>query len=394
MEAALNGRGRNPDRVGNSRRIFGGWAQKQFAQFVGFGKINSDQSVLVPWGGKPLGSRSQVYWQVRTWDKDGQPSAWSNVASFELGLLDPGAEWKGKWITADLPRYDVEAPALDKASWISAGSTATQAAAIRLAVELPANAVIRSATIDVAADGLATIYVNGHATKQGPTSLTAPLHAEAWNQFTPGKNIIAIGSAPVRNAIRRDRGQTGRNAIAASGVIELKDGRRIEFNTDASWKASVATGTNWIAPDFDDSGWTNATVLAPYSEQPSKYWGVTIGPGRYLRKNFTATKPIATARLYATALGVYEASINDQRISSDLFAPGWTDYTKRVMVQTYDVTKLIHPGANAVGAVLGDGWYAGRLGWMGLAQYATTPAFQRPARNHLRRWHARRDCFG
>ena len=45
------------------------------------------------------------------------------------------------------------------------------------------------------------------------------------------------------------------------------------------------------------------------------------------------------------------------------------------MVQTYDVTTLLHPGANAIGAVLGDGWYTGRLGWMGAAQYGSVPAF-------------------
>jgi alpha-L-rhamnosidase len=50
------------------------------------GKVASDQSVLVSWGGKPLASRSQAFWQVRVWDKDGQPSAWSDPASFELGL--------------------------------------------------------------------------------------------------------------------------------------------------------------------------------------------------------------------------------------------------------------------------------------------------------------------
>jgi alpha-L-rhamnosidase len=339
------------------------------------GKIVSDQSVLVSWAGKPLASRSQVFWQARVWDKDGQPTAWSDVASFELGLLDTATEWKGKWITADLPRYDIEQSTLQKASWINAGSTATQAAAVRLAAELPANATIRNATIDAAADGLITIYVNGHPTTQGPTSLTAPLHAAVADQLVPGKNIIAIGSTAVRNAIRRDRGEAGRNAIAARIAIELTDGRHLEFNTDASWKAAVATGTNWSAPDFDDSSWAAATVIAPYSAQPSKYWGSTIGPGRYLRKNFAATKPIVKARLYATALGVYEASLNGQRISDDLLAPGWTDYNKRVMVQTYDVTKIIRRGENALGAVLADGWYAGRLGWMGLAQYATRPIF-------------------
>ena len=339
------------------------------------GRVVSDQSALVPWAGKPLGSRSQVFWQVRVWDKDGRPTAWSDVASFELGLLDTASEWKGKWITADLPRDDIEQSTLEKASWINAGSTATQAAAVRFTVELPTNAVVRSATIDAAADGLATIYVNGHATRQGPTSLTAPLHAEVWDELKPGTNIIAIGSAAVRGAIRRDRGQAGRNAIAASGTIELNDGKRIKFNTDGSWKAAVAPSGDWFAPDFDNSGWAAATVIAPYAAQPSKYWGNTIGPGRYLRKNFAVPRLIAKARLYATALGVYEASINGQRVSDDLLAPGWTDYRKRVMVQTYDVTRLIHAGQNTVGAVLGDGWYAGRLGWMGLAQYGTVPSF-------------------
>jgi alpha-L-rhamnosidase len=339
------------------------------------GKVVSDQSVLVPWDGKPLGSRSRVFWQVRVWDMNGQPTAWSKVASFELGLLNSATEWKGKWITADLPRYDIEKNILSKAYWINAGSKADQAAGIRLAIELPSNAIVRSAVVDAAADGRITVYVNGHPTQEGFTSLTAPLHAEVWNELTPGTNIIAIGSAAVRRNIRHDRGQPGRDAIAARVLIELQNGRRLEFNTDGSWKAAVAPGSDWFATNYDDSAWPAATVLAPYSDQPSKYCDTTIGPGRYLRKNFVAKKSIVRARLYATALGVYEAFINGRRVSNDQLAPGWTDYNKRVMVQTYNVTKLVRPGENALGAVLGDGWYAGRVGWMGLAQYGKVPYF-------------------
>ena len=339
------------------------------------GKVISDQSVLVSWNGKTPDPRAQVFWQVRIWDKDGVPTAWSDPAWFELGLLDTATHWHGQWITADLPRYDIEQSALAKSSWINAGSIAGQAAAVRLAIVLPPNAVIHSAAIDADADGLATIYVNGHPNRHGFTSLTAPLHVDIWDQLSPGTNIIAIGSAAVRNGIRHDRGTPGRNAIAASGFIELQDGRRIEFNTDGSWKAAVAPDGDWFASSFDDSNWPAATVLEPYAAQPSKYVNTTIGPGRYLRKNFTVAKPVVRARLYATALGVYEASINGHRVSDDLLAPGWTDYRKRVMVQTYDVTALVHPGENAIGAVLADGWYAGRLGWMGLAQYAARPAF-------------------
>ncbi|HEX4342898.1 MAG TPA: family 78 glycoside hydrolase catalytic domain [Verrucomicrobiae bacterium] len=339
------------------------------------GKVISDQSVLVQWTGEPLASRSQVFWKVRVWDKDGQPSAWSDPASFELGLLNSASEWRGKWITADLPRYDIEQSVLENASWISAGSAANQAASVRSVVELPTNAVIRSAVMDVAADGFITIYINGQPIQQGTTSRTAPLHAEIAAQLAPGRNVIAISSAAVRNAARRDGSATGRNAIAAHGLIELENGQHLKFNTDGAWKSSLSATNDWFAPAFDDSIWPAATIVAPYSAQPSKYTDDTIGPGRYLRKEFTAKKSIATARLYATALGTYEVTINGRSIGDSLLNPGWTDYHKRVMVQTTDVTPLLVPGKNAIGVVLSDGWYAGRLGWMGLAQYGTRPVF-------------------
>ncbi len=330
------------------------------------GKVASAESVLVPWGGPALGSRSQVFWQVRVWDKDGAPSAWSEPASFELGLLAPAREWKGLWITADLPRYDIMQPALGGASWISAGSISNQAAAARLVLELPAGAKVLGATIDAAADGLIALYVNGQPTLQGSTSHTAPFHADFGGQLVAGKNIIGIGAA----AVRLSRGG-GRNALAAHGDIELEGGRHITFNTDGAWKAAVAPATGWFETAFDDSAWPAASVLGGYHAQDlADNAGGMIGPGRYLRKTFTVRGPVAKARLYATALGVYEASINGQRVNDHQLDPGFTDYNRRVMVQTVDVTALLTPGPNAVGALLSDGWFAGRLGWMGLAQYA------------------------
>ncbi|MGA2231391.1 MAG: family 78 glycoside hydrolase catalytic domain [Tepidisphaeraceae bacterium] len=346
------------------------------------GKVASDQSVLVPWAGKPLESRAIVYWQVKVWDKDGNATDWSAPGYLELGLLHADTEWKGQWITADLPRFDIDQAPLSHAMWINAGSTAAQGAGIRLVLNLPDDAKIQSAVIDAAADGLVSLYVNGKATLQGPSSHTAPFHADFPQDLTPGKNVIAIGSLAVRNF----RGTGGRNAIAAHGVIDLQGGTRVEFNTDNTWKAAVVaalsgrgrgaaapdTTVQWYAPEFDDSSWAAATVLGPYSATAvARSADPTIGPGRYLRKSFTVKGPVAKARLYATALGVYEASINGKLVSDDQLAPGWTDYFKRVMVQTYDVTALLQPGqTNSVAALLGDGWFAGRVGWMGLAQYA------------------------
>ena len=96
-------------------------------------------------------------------------------------------------------------------------------------------------------------------------------------------------------------------------------------------------------------------------------------PAPYLRKSFTLPAEIASARLYVTALGLHESSINGKPVSDDVFTPGWTDYAKRVQYNVYDVTKLLQPGENILGAILGDGWAAGHIGWGHRQQYVDRP---------------------
>jgi alpha-L-rhamnosidase len=97
-------------------------------------------------------------------------------------------------------------------------------------------------------------------------------------------------------------------------------------------------------------------------------------PAPYFRKTFQAARPLAGARLHITALGLYEAEINGQRVGDHVFAPGWTDYHTRVAVQTYDVTSLLRSGENVLGAILGDGWYCGHVAWKGRRVYGDKPA--------------------
>ena len=69
-------------------------------------------------------------------------------------------------------------------------------------------------------------------------------------------------------------------------------------------------------------------------------------------------------------MGLYELEINGQRVGADYFTPGWTDYDKRVYYLTYDVIGMVRPGGeNVIGAILGDGWYAGEIGWLGQRLY-------------------------
>ena len=77
-----------------------------------------------------------------------------------------------------------------------------------------------------------------------------------------------------------------------------------------------------------------------------------------LRTDFAVAKPVVSARLYATALGAYEAFLNGARVGDALLAPESTDFRQRVLYRVYDVTDLVRAGANVLGAHVGDGWYA------------------------------------
>ncbi|MDE3167019.1 MAG: alpha-L-rhamnosidase N-terminal domain-containing protein, partial [Acidobacteriota bacterium] len=82
-----------------------------------------------------------------------------------------------------------------------------------------------------------------------------------------------------------------------------------------------------------------------------------------LRTTFQAPKPIDRARLYVTARGVYEMYLNGRRVGDDHYNPGLTQYNVTHFYQTYDVTPLLRPGANALGAMLGEGWFSGLLSY-------------------------------
>ncbi len=75
------------------------------------------------------------------------------------------------------------------------------------------------------------------------------------------------------------------------------------------------------------------------------------------RKEFEVGKKIKEATLFITGLGQYEASINGQKVGNSFLSPGWTNYDKTVLYNTYDVTSLLKQGKNAIGAIVGNGFY-------------------------------------
>jgi len=93
-----------------------------------------------------------------------------------------------------------------------------------------------------------------------------------------------------------------------------------------------------------------------------------------LRKSFTLVRPVKKATAYATALGIYELSLNGQRVGDHIIASEWTDYSKRLRYQAYDVTAQLATGQNVLGAQLASGWYSGHIGNGHYQHWGVSPA--------------------
>lgn len=169
------------------------------------GKFAGPDTNQIVYKGNPLQSAQRCWWKVRAWDKDGAPTAWSQPARWEMGLLNP-EDWKAKWIGTD--DKIVPVVGLEGASWIrSADSTDATSGPIFFRKEisgLPNSKALR-ALARFASDKPLTIYWNGH--EIGRTS-------GDWQKlevFNPGEHLKPQGNVV---AARMDNVDTSASLIA------------------------------------------------------------------------------------------------------------------------------------------------------------------------------------
>lgn len=190
-------------------------------------------------------------------------------------------------------------------------------------------------------------------------------------QIRVARSADALQTAP-------DLWDSGR-VDGAQSVGVLYEGTPLASMQRAFWTVTIwdEQGTQETAqPAFWETGlleradWTGQWIGGGIAGGPQ-----TSVPAPFLRRVFAPTKRIKSARLYATALGLYECFLNGQRVGDWELTPGWTDYNTRVQYQAYDVTGLVQSGANVWGAILGDGWYCGCVEWRGRQRYGDIPQF-------------------
>jgi alpha-L-rhamnosidase len=242
--------------------------------------VESDQSVFVPYGGKPLESRQRLSWRVRYRDEKGKESDWSKPVYFELGLLS-SRDWKAQWIRPSVP----EAPPVPEFKLIKA--------------------VYRSKEHPELSKDLTAFYQ-----KKIKDNF---LEVHVTNK--------ALGGDPAKDSVKELVLTYTLNGEEKTSIVD--EGKKATFPSLEKTVESVA----------------------------------------WLRREFPVPGNIERARLYVTARGLFEVHLNGENVGHDTFTPGWTSYANRLDTLTYDVTDKVQTGDNAVGVLLGTGWYAGRLGW-------------------------------
>lgn len=249
--------------------------------------------------------------------------------------------------------------------WTGEARSATDPAAagqrvFRWNVRLPdARAVtIRTAWVRLTGDDRADLFINGHRRCEA-TNWAKPVEREVTEYLRPGPNVIGIA---------------GRNGGGPAGwalkiVIEFDDGFVQELTPgagDVLWTDSADADGKWAAPETPIASWKSAVRLGDVGIAP---WG-SVAPGGFfpgsnqsapaplLRKTFTVDKPVKQATLQSSGLGCHVVSMNGTPLDDAVLGPAMTQYDKTVLYTERDVTRLVQPGRNAIGVMLGHGWFA------------------------------------
>jgi alpha-L-rhamnosidase len=169
-----------------------------------------------------------------------------------------------------------------------------------------------------------------------------------------------IDSDETVNIVYQGKSLASRQACFWQVRVWDKNAKASTWSSPGRWSMGLLKKEDWLA---DWISFKDETELTASRQK------IVLPPARYYRKEFEAEKSVRRATIYATALGIYELSLNGQRISDQMFTPGWSDYRKRVYYNTFDVTKFVQQGGNSLGAIVADGWYSGYVGFGLLVGY-------------------------
>ncbi|WP_328332079.1 family 78 glycoside hydrolase catalytic domain [Kribbella sp. NBC_00382] len=332
------------------------------------GVVTSDRSVDVPYAGPALTPYTQYFWQVRVWDDTGTPSAWSTVATFETANLKP-EDWQGDWIGAD------NQPGAEWTDYtIDADVTLTKDALGFFFRGRGGNGYMWQ--LNQENDARPTL--RPHLKQSTGYTLLGEIPLTGVNLKQRNHLKITIAGHTITTWINNTQvDQRDRSDHDAPGLVGFRT-NGVEAGVVHTLKVTNAAGKTLIDTAFakGDQTFPDGTVLATGGLEVKGNTDLWL-PGKAVpvfRKSITLPKKVAKARMYAAAQGIYELSLNGQKVGDQHLAPGWTDYAHRIQSQSYDVTKLVAKGSNTIGAEVANGWFAGNVAMFGSNKYGSQTA--------------------
>lgn len=210
--------------------------------------------------------------------------------------------------------------------------------------------------------------------KNNPIGIDVIKPRLAWKIGSAERNVMQtayqVKVAFSKSDLMNDNGLLWNSGKVTSdkSVQVVFDGKNLESRKRYYWTVKVwdnlGNSSDWSEPAFWEVGLLKADEWVANWIQPDIEEDLTKSePSPYLRKDFKLKGDIKKARIYISSFGLYEAEINGKKVGNQLFTPGWTSYNNRLQYQVYDVLDHLENGKNAIGVVLGDGWYRGNLGW-------------------------------
>ncbi|MFK7808279.1 MAG: family 78 glycoside hydrolase catalytic domain, partial [Saprospiraceae bacterium] len=210
--------------------------------------------------------------------------------------------------------------------------------------------------------------------KVNPNGIATPHPRMSW-QLSARENERAVLQVAyqIQVAEKSNDLKTGKALLWDSGKQQSDQsihiaygGPKLKPKKEYHWRAKIWNNkkeesnwseiAHWEMALLDTSEWIAQWIEPVLEERENAY-----NPSPLLRKEFQLNNSITKARLYITAHGLYEAFLNGKQVGDELFTPGWTSYNKRLQYQTYDVTRLLQKGENAIAVRLGDGWFRGQF---------------------------------
>ncbi len=336
------------------------------------GRVDSDQTIHVSYDGRPLQSGQRCYWTLRVWDTKGTASAWSEPAMWSMGLLDQ-SDWGADWIHLDRGLHR-ESAAEEESRSLRIGYASEPAVSPDqekwVAIDLGASRTIDAIQLHPARRFLRefgalkfinydvgylfpkrfVIEVANRSDFSDARTIVDHSHADEPN---PGTDAPRYRCQPTNGRYVRLRITKLRSYAAAIHGVTLAELRVFSGEENVARGRRVTASDAVAAPEYSTEYLVDGRLE---SDDP-----IPHRPAVMARHEFQLEAPIQHATVYVTALGLYQLHINGRRVGDQLLAPEWTCYEKRVQYQAYDVTDLLREGKNAIGAVLGEGWYAGRV---------------------------------